>query len=528
MFSVLMSRKCYRPVCAVFTTILFGLVSTQSFGQWKKELSTVSDVSAGSQNEVWAIHYGNKKIYRKYGNGQFTAFSDLKEGSGEISVGKDGAVYVSVPVSHNGKTTMEYRQLNSQNCGGNPNACWTTLYRGAVGGRDQIICCEIEVSPSVDSRPASSQAFGSIFAHDGAQLFRFTGYSGIPWSLDPTSGWVRDLDMKGPNEPLVVTEFNEILLKQDNQWERLYTGSSMKAAINSQGELWNISREGLASRYNGNGNWTPQANGINAREISVGKRGSVWLIDTKNDLYKWEKENSFDVIGGRLSQISVGFGGETWGVNDSGNIYKRVGSNWTHINYGIYGLLKFKHVSVGNNGVVWAVDTGNRVWRYNGNNTWSAGGPSNGRLVKVDIGPNGQVWGINQGGNIYQLLNGNWVHRNRKPWSSFNPENFIDVAVGNNLVLGIGRLDANSTAVFKYENGQWSRLETYENLVAQLDISVDGEVWGTTQAGRPVRYNGLGSWSTYKDLSTNTKYISAGKRGQVWTIDSQNKIYALN
>lgn len=68
--------------------------------------------------------------------------------------------------------------------------------------------------------------------------------------------------------------------------------------------------------------------GDNLVDVGVGADGSVWVVNTNDDIFKLNSNGSWNVIGGKLVKIDVGPDGNAWGVNSAGNIYRYTGSSW--------------------------------------------------------------------------------------------------------------------------------------------------------------------------------------------------------
>jgi pathogenesis-related protein 1 len=101
------------------------------------------------------------------------------------------------------------------------------------------------------------------------------------------------------------------------------------------------------------------------KQVSVGTGGEVWGVDPADNIHRWTG-SQWQLVQGKLGQLSVRNAQEVWGVNAANDLFRWNGSAWEQIQ--IPG--KFKRVSVGADGTVWAVDTLGRPLRRDGS-TWT-------------------------------------------------------------------------------------------------------------------------------------------------------------
>src|ERR1700761_9717233 len=85
-------------------------------------------------------------------------------------------------------------------------------------------------------------------------------------------------------------------------------------------------------------------------QISVGADGTVWGIDSSQNIFTWDPSSGqFVQIPGQLKQIAVGNANAVWGLNAQGYIYRWDSRmrNWTSIPGNL------QQIAVGGDGDVW-------------------------------------------------------------------------------------------------------------------------------------------------------------------------------
>jgi hypothetical protein len=240
-------------------------------------------------------------------------------------------------------------------------------------------------------------------------------------------------------------------------------GNCVNCTSSQQACLMNANTLSLCNFSRGQIGWSTwnQISG-NLRWVSVGSDGTVWGVNTANNIYRYAG-NQWQQIPGALRQISVGNANNVWGVNAAGNIYFWTGSAWQQV----AGALT--NVSVAPDGTVWGVNSAGNIYRRSGS-TWQQ---IPGALVQISVGSASIVWGVNAAGNIY-----------------------------------------------RWTGSTWQQIPGALTCVAAAS---DGTVWGVNSAGNIYRYNsGSNNWTmTAGGLSE----ISVGAAPLIWGVNSAGNIY---
>eukprot|EP00484_Ammonia_sp_Unknown_P020146 CAMPEP_0197032744 /NCGR_PEP_ID=MMETSP1384-20130603/11337_1 /TAXON_ID=29189 /ORGANISM="Ammonia sp." /LENGTH=960 /DNA_ID=CAMNT_0042462447 /DNA_START=229 /DNA_END=3111 /DNA_ORIENTATION=- len=202
--------------------------------------------------------------------------------------------------------------------------------------------------------------------------------------------------------------------------------------------------------------------------ISIGWDGTMWGIDTSDNIYAYsESASSWSQIGGSLKQISVGSSSNVWGINVNNYIYYRNSGNtaWVQVSGGL------KQVSVAYDGAVWGVNTNNNIYyRNSGNTAWVQ---VSGGLVQVSAGTAAMIWGVDTNGYIYK--------RNIAS-SSWTQVSGILSSVHVSRTGDVWGVNANGyTYRYSWESSSWSR-QTELPLMAQVETN-NGKLVGITAGG---------------------------------------------
>jgi len=159
--------------------------------------------------------------------------------------------------------------------------------------------------------------------------------------------------------------------------------------------------------------------------ISKGNSG-VWGVNSNDNIFKLNVDGkSWNKISGGLAQVASG--ASVWGVNGNDHIYKYLGDNtWQNIGG------KLTNVDVSNKDHVWGINRDQKIFRRT-ESSWQL---IEGKLIQISVGESG-VWGVNEGNNIFyrQGTYGD-TDTDGSGWTNV-PGKLQWVASGLNLVVGI-------------------------------------------------------------------------------------------
>lgn len=188
-------------------------------------------------------------------------------------------------------------------------------------------------------------------------------------------------------------------------------------------------------------------------KISVGYDGTTWGLDSSNQIWVYNfRLLTWTQQGGTLVQLSVGGFKNIAGLNSSGGLYifNRATQTWTFRasptgkvlqrvsiggdgdlwaidstyyapggGYGIwhwtgttwesiYGSLT--QISVGQAGDIWGLNSDiGKIWKYNGNNTWTLVAGTGAVTSQIAVGFDGTVWVLDPVGNVYKYNGSGWT-----------------------------------------------------------------------------------------------------------------------
>jgi tectonin-like protein len=187
-------------------------------------------------------------------------------------------------------------------------------------------------------------------------------------------------------------------------------GNAQLVQVTSGGQsVWALAKNGKPYIFNGTS--FALANNISLSQIAVGggnavQADAVWALNSSGSIYRAGKSGGswvFSQIPGLLDVIAVGPGYqdschpyEVWGLNSGSQIYR---FNFCEDNFDQEpGILC--EINVGG-GEIWGAQCGPKVFRFN----FSAGvfDPINNPFTAIPaltVGPNGEVWAIDTGDDV--------------------------------------------------------------------------------------------------------------------------------
>jgi LmbE family N-acetylglucosaminyl deacetylase len=260
-----------------------------------------------------------------------------------------------------------------------------------------------------------------------------------------------------------------------------------------------------------------------AQDISVGKNGTIYMIDTTVNvgggrIYKWAN-GAWGEIGGTATHIDVDDNGLPWVVNDGGAVFQRNASD-TAWNF-LPGLAA-RDIGVGPAGIAYAIgkdsigNNNGRIYKWAGNVWQEIGGLAN----RIDIDNRGLPWIVNSSGAIFRRNDANTA------WETISGPSARDIGTGadgsvfvtgKDPVVGGGR-------IYKWSGNAWGEIGG-----TSTQISVDG-------IGRPLVINERGEIFFWEDLGWNvlalgginqplTQIAASASTEQLWAIDATEQIW---
>ena len=206
-------------------------------------------------------------------------------------------------------------------------------------------------------------------------------------------------------------------------------------------------------------------------------------------------------VKGALKQISVGSDGDVWGVNSGNRVFRRQPRKrrWAAVPG------RLKQIEVGTASEVWGVGTDNRVYRWGGR-SWKQ---KRGRLKQISVGADGTIWGVNSANKIFV-----W---NGRKWRKIGGR-LKQISVGSRAhVWGVN----GNNEIFRWGGrGRWVRVT---GRMKQVSVSSNGDVYAISPADEVFRRDDAsGEWIKQ---SGALKQISVGDGSQLWGVNQGNRIY---
>jgi len=213
-------------------------------------------------------------------------------------------------------------------------------------------------------------------------------------------------------------------------------------------------------------NWSPKSNDWVAQDRSdvsrsaVDENGNLYVITTKQQLFKKVGANWRDAKTNAVEVAAAG--GQMWilgtdKVQGGFQVYQRKAPTdlrsqntfvWTKSNLGAV------KIAVSSQGFPWALDSSNKIWRFDGNQWVQIAGAA----VSIACGGDGSVWAIGTDNNVYK-----WVEAT-KSWNQI---------AGTGVAITVDRLGF-----------AWV-LDTKGNIYRRVDDSADTTIaeWAPAAAG---------------------------------------------
>jgi hypothetical protein len=435
------------------------------------------------------------------------------------------------------------------------NQCWTRA----------------EWVPLTIAPGGTSSNFWTII-HNGALI----NWNGSKWSTQTLPGG------RGAKTFAVDTDGTVWTVAADGTFFRLANGAFEQLpgslpgvnslAASSSSSIWATaatSANEFALYTYRNGAWhtanTPQLRNMdwnNDPQVSVGRDGSVWLLDGSGNAWQQTMASaswSWDAFpapksAATITHLAAARGGGAWGVDSSGAIWQFKGA-WSPFPHALPNGTAAE-VSPGADGTLWAIDTDGDPYGYSSKAGWQSAKPDffsyNGPLVQspvswaigqstlyqyalpypnasgsqflsvetssefearqLSVGKDGSVWLVDTAGRLRSHSDGLKV----VPGA---PSGLVQIAVVDaSRMWGIGQDPASKAyGLWLYAQGQWQQVVTSTPLFSatavepRLSSAGDGTVWLLDTSGMPHRLNWAArraGWYT-KDKSMSFQSISA-------------------
>lgn len=210
--------------------------------------------------------------------------------------------------------------------------------------------------------------------------------------------------------------------------------------------------------------------------------------------------------------VSVGSDGTVWCVDSANNIYMRVGSEWKRNTKG-----KAVEIAVGNMNHVWCRNSEGNIFKLQGTGFDGMWNPDTvaSQVVSISVGDDGTVWVANRKGELVKLDSGQWNA------NAFGKD-AVEVTVGNAANVWY----RNKTGhIFKLQGtsafGSWDQ-DKVASQVESVSVGSDGTIWVSNKPD-DLHMKVAGEWK--KNDKGKANQISVGKQGLVWCVTAAGAIY---
>jgi len=183
-------------------------------------------------------------------------------------------------------------------------------------------------------------------------------------------------------------------------------GKAMDIGIGPNGAVWVIGANAVGYdwgifRWNGT-NWD-KIEGAGTR-ISVDWKGNAWIINSMQDLYRWDGTSNWINMGIKAMDVGLGADGTAWAIGTD-----RVGdADWAVYRYNTNGWERMPGggvaIAVDPKGNATVVNSMQDMYKWDGY-AWHQ---LPGKATDIGIGANGTIWSTGVNGGIYRLGRLGW------------------------------------------------------------------------------------------------------------------------
>lgn len=334
----------------------------------------------------------------------------------------------------------------------------------------------IKVAVSPDGNPWGVNNLKEVFRHNGKDWIQVKGASAIDIGI-------------GADRTVFVTDVDEVLFRFEptlNRFKRYPGVKGLRVAVDPKGRPWTINSVGRIRRCDSQPCATVPRKGI---DISIGPDGSVFLVDQKKDLLRFD-----------------------FGIN-----------NWKKIP-----AVKFdsRLVSVGPNGRPWVVDVNGRVYVSTFFDRDEEGD------LQVAQRTIKRTTTIKK--SIFTFIKN--IKFEEADTSALASVDFADIDIGveGSIFLLESGLDPNNTKFYKFDD----RTDKFEEITkippeggSAIAVDPDGELWSVNFNTLNVYEQQGNSFKKRTGLGTtgnNSPDLAVGGEGSVFAIDKSGQVYKFN
>lgn len=376
---------------------------------WNRVSGAAVRVSVGVDNQPWVVNSG-KGIYKYLGNNQWTqlpgAALDIGVGAdGTVCiVGTDNAVYYYLPATNGwnnigGKAirvAVDPQGLAWTVDDKNVISRWTGYSWETISGK----ATDIGIGADYTVWVSGTDSRAWRWSHAGQNWTPVDGVVGGNIAVGPTGvAWATDAK-------------NNIFRQSSVRWAS-FKGTASFIHAGPDGTIWIVDSKGKLY------NWSPKAGDWIAQDrtdvsrAAVDEAGNLHVITTNQQVFKKVGANWRDAKTNAVEIAAAG--GQMWilgtdKVQGGFQVYQRKTPTdarsantfvWNKSNLGAVKL------AVNAQGFPWAVDSANKIWRFDGN-SWTQ---VTGAAVSIGCGGDGSTWIIGTDNNVYK-----WVEAT-KSWN---------------------------------------------------------------------------------------------------------------
>ncbi len=188
----------------------------------------------------------------------------------------------------------------------------------ANNGRSGIKVVNTEVGMSSTTRYPSEKTVGNALRQN--TFYRNEGGS--------TTAPLVQVDAQSFDQAVAVDSGERIYRFVNGSWQEV-GGRLVHVSVGADGSMWGVnSANNVYRRAAGSGSWELMPDSLTLVQVDAQSFDQAVAVDSGERIYRFVN-GAWQEVGGRLVHVSVGADGSMWGVNSANNVYRRAaGSGW--------------------------------------------------------------------------------------------------------------------------------------------------------------------------------------------------------
>jgi hypothetical protein len=211
---------------------------------------------------------------------------------------------------------------------GSDGAVWCV---DSAGNAYMRVGSEWKKNPTAKADEVAVGNVSNVWCRNSAgEVFKLQGSDfSATWAKDAQASQVTSISAGADGTVWVTNSKGQMAYLQGGQWHHVPdVNTAVEVAVGSAAHIWYRDNKGLIYKKDGSGKWQKDNTASDVISLSAGNDGTVWVANSKHELWTmsggvWKKNDK-----GTARQISVGKQGLAWVVNAAGEIYHVQAADW--------------------------------------------------------------------------------------------------------------------------------------------------------------------------------------------------------